>query len=377
MAILRVNVRPARSFRKSASSQRRETSSKSKPNPVPQKQSGSEGGNNNHHNIEATASQPIALQQTGSQPTADDWQGIVWTLTPNTTIGRALVSASQRLREEGLQSPQLDAQTILAHVLGKTDRSWLFAHYDYKLTKREAERFTELIVRRAQYEPVAYLIGCKEFYGLNFIVDHRVLIPRPETELLVDLVIEQLDMRSDNLPPGHRISIVDVGTGSGAIAISVAENCPNVDIYATDLSHDAIAVARANIVRLNKRSQVSLLHGDLLLPLENKIDKNKVDIIVANLPYISKKNYRQLDPDIRNYEPQLALEAGPEGLDFIRRLLGQAPRYLNPKGIIYLEIGSDQGAAVLEMAEFFMPHAQLINLRQDYNGRDRIVTIQL
>ena len=390
MAILRVNVRPARSFSKSAPSQRREIGSnpliRTRQEPLNSRDDlhtgnathtehyPSEQGNLSNHRV-PTSKPPTSLQA-GSQPTVRDWQRIVWTLTPDTPIGRALVSATERLRSVGHQSPQLDAQTMLAHVLG-VDRGYLFAHHDYKLTEHEAARFTDLIVRRTQYEPVAYLIGRKEFYGLDFIVDHRVLIPRPETELLVDMVINQIDMRSDNLPPGHRLSVVDVGTGCGAIAIAVATCCPNIDVYAIDVSNDAIAVALANIKRLDKRSQVSLLHGDLISPLENKIDQNRVDVIVANLPYISRDDYRQLDPDVRDYEPQLALEAGAEGLDSIRRLLGQAPHYLKPRGVIYLEIGANQGMAVIEMAKSLIPQASAIDLRQDYNGRDRIVTILL
>jgi len=285
---------------------------------------------------------------------------------PATTVGGALNFAKQRLDSTGCPTAHLDAQVILAYVLG-VERTWLFAHYDYQLTAEQANAYTSLIVRRMEHEPVAYLVGRKEFYGLDFVVDRRALIPRPETELLVDAVLDQAEAYD-----GAPVRIADVGTGSGAIALAVATNCPNAIVYAVDVSVDALEVARQNIARLDEREQVTLLHGDLLQPLPEC-----VDIIVANLPYISQRAYYTLDADVRDYEPQLALEAGPEGLDAIARLLRQAPKCLNFNGVIYLEIGSDQGAAVLALVKAQLPHAQAISLRQDYSGRDRLVTIAL
>lgn len=291
-------------------------------------------------------------------------QKIVWKLMPATTVGRALNSARERLNEADCSTASLDAQVILAHVLG-VERSWLFAHHEYKLSTKQAEVFTDLIARRMEHEPVAYLIGRREFYGLDFSVDRRVLIPRPETELLVDAV---LDYSTDS---GHnRVVVADVGTGSGAIALSIANHCAKAQIYAIDLSEDALEVAHRNLVRLDCHSQVTLAQGDLLTPLPER-----VHVIVANLPYISSDIYCKLDVDVRDYEPQLALEAGPEGLDVIQRLLQQATRYLQPNGVIYLEIGHDQGEAVRHLAHSFFPTAQHISVRQDYHGRDRLVTI--
>lgn len=325
---------------------------------------------NNPNNIH------IALEQ-NLVPTADDSQHqIVWNLMSGTTVGRALASATQRLRSLEILTPELDAQVILARSLGQ-DRSWLFAHHDEVIDDESLERFVDLIARRTGYEPVAYLVGCKEFYGLAFAVDQRVLIPRPETELLVDIVLDHIDVRSDNLPLGHRLTIADIGTGSGAIAIAVAVNAPDVDVYATDVSSDALEIARLNIKGLDKRCQVSLLQGDLLEPLANKVDLQRVDIIVANLPYITLGDYEELQRDVRDYEPQLALTAGPEGLDTIEHLLKQAPNYIKPSGVILLEIGSDQGEAVVMLAQKLIPQASSIRLRQDYNGRDRIVMIAM
>lgn len=325
---------------------------------------------NNPNHMQLDMQNGVATAQDESQ------HQIVWKLMSGTTVGRALASATQRLRSLEILTPELDAQVILARVVGE-DRSWLFAHHDEALDDDSLERFVDLIARRTSYEPVAYLVGSKEFYGLQFTVDQRVLIPRPETELLVDTVLDHIDARADNLPVGQRLTVADIGTGSGAIAVSVAVNAPAVDVYATDVSHDALEIARLNIKGLDKRCQVSLLQGDLLDPLANKVDLQRVDIIVANLPYITIGDYDELQRDVRDYEPQLALTAGPEGLDSIERLLKQAPEYVKPNGVILLEIGAEQGAAVVEMAQQLIPQASSVSLRQDYNGRDRIVMIAL
>jgi len=318
-----------------------------------------------------TASLGVAPNDAASLPltattlkTPNAWQKIIWKLMPFTTVGLALNSARERLDEAGCRSASLDAQVILAYVLG-VDRSWLFAHHEYRLNSEQADAYTDLIARRMAHEPVAYLVGKREFYGLDFRVDRRVLIPRPETELLVDAV---LDIASDLAD--ERVVVADVGTGSGAIALSVAYNCPHTHIYAIDLSDDALEVAHSNIAQIDDRGQVTLAHGDLLTPLPER-----VHIIVANLPYISNDMYPQLDADVRDFEPQLALEAGPEGLDAIHRLLTQATHYLLPDGAVLLEIGYDQGGAVVELAKKIFPHARGISVRQDYHGHDRLVTI--
>lgn len=296
-----------------------------------------------------------------------DWQKqVVWKLVPGTPIGRALVSATQRLQDAGNDTASLDAQVILAYILGK-DRGWLFSHYDQALTQVEAETYTDMVARRAAAEPVAYLVGHREFYGLELMVDKRVLIPRPETELLVDAVLDHIESRGN-----QNVRMVDVGTGSGAVAVAVAANCKSVQAYALDLSPAALEVARENVRRHDSRGQVTLLQGDLLAALPEP-----VDIIAANLPYITSREYPNLMADVRDYEPRLALEAGPEGLDLIARLLDQAPGHLFPGGVIFLEIGADQGQAVLNLVRQQLPQARQISLRQDYHGYDRLVVVGL
>jgi release factor glutamine methyltransferase len=294
------------------------------------------------------------------------WEQVVWKLMPGTTIGRAMNAARQRLEDAGCDAAHLDAQVLLAHVL-QVERSWLFAHHEVVLSTEQADAFTALVIRRMRHEPVAYLVGHREFYGLDFLVDYRVLIPRPETELLVDAVIDHIAMRE-----GQPVVVADVGAGSGAIALAVAANCPSAKVYAIDLSADALAVARSNVQRLDGRGQVVLLEGDLLAPLPEP-----VDMIAANLPYIRSTVYPQLMADVRDYEPQLALEAGPEGLDAIVRLLQQAPLHLNDHGLLFLEIGHDQAEAVVQLARKILPQAHSVRLRQDYHGHDRLVAIAL
>ena len=281
---------------------------------------------------------------------------------PYTPVGRAIVSATQRLEDADSSTANLDAQVILAHVLG-VDRSWLFAHYDYELMPAEAQRFSELVARRTASEPVAYLIGKKEFYGLELAVDKRVLIPRPETELLVDAVLDHIESRVD-----RSVTVADVGTGSAAIALAIATNCPEAKVYATDISEDALTVARQNVAQCDARKQIRLLHGNLLEPLPEM-----VDVLAANLPYIRHDEYKTLQRDVRDYEPQLALEAGPEGLDVFERLLRQVHAHLNPGGVIFLEIAHDQGKAMLELVNRMLPQARYVTVRKDYHGHDRLL----
>lgn len=290
------------------------------------------------------------------------WQQIEWRLMPYTPVGRAIVSATQRLEDGGSTTAHLDAQVILAYVLG-VDRSWLFAHYDYELMPAEAQRFSELVARRTAAEPVAYIIGKREFYGLELAVDRRVLIPRPETELLVDAVLDHIESR-----PEPNVTVADVGTGSGAIALAVATNCPEARIYATDVSDAALEVARQNVSQWDERRQVVLLRGNLLEPLPEK-----VDIIAANLPYIPSAEYNSLQPDVRDYEPQLALEAGPEGLDLFVRLLRQVGDHLKPGGVVFLEIGHDQGEVMVDIVRHLIPQVRFVTVRQDYHGHDRLL----
>ena len=288
-----------------------------------------------------------------------------WSLTQGTPVGRALISAAQRLSDSGNELARLDSQVLLAHVL-RQNRSWLFAHHDHELSDSDCRRYADLITRRRRREPVAYLLGRKEFYGLEFAVDRRVLIPRPETELLIDLVLAQIGDRT-----GRPVVVADVGTGSGAIAITIAVHAPEAIVYGIDVSRDALDVAEMNKKHLTPEGGPLFLEGDLLSPLPEP-----ADIIVANLPYIADEEYSGLQSDVRDYEPRLALKAGAEGLDLIERLLGQLSSRVQSGGAVLLEISPRQGEVVQEMAQQLRPKPSYVGLRRDYSGLVRMVTLE-
>jgi release factor glutamine methyltransferase len=281
-----------------------------------------------------------------------------------TSIGQLLIEATQFLQEEGFDTPRLDAEVLLAHVLGVT-RARIQAHLDRRLDAAELDSYRELIERRRQHEPVAYIIGHKEFYGLDFYVDRRVLIPRPETELLVEKGLEIGRAAS------HPLTIADVGTGSGAIATSLAVHLPQALIYGLDASPEALEVAALNRRRHSVEKRVHLLQGNLLSPLPKP-----VDLIVANLPYVSGAEWDLLPRTITAYEPRFALDGGPDGLDATRRLLAQARSYLKPQATILLEIGAVQGAAVADLARRHFSTAT-VEVVQDYAELDRMVIIEI
>jgi release factor glutamine methyltransferase len=255
--------------------------------------------------------------------------------------------------------PRLEAEVLTGHVLG-VSRTALLAHPERQLTTGELVRCTELVQRRTAADyPLPYLTGLTEFYGLTFEVTPDVLIPRPETELLVDLALVQ-----------QSSTIVDVGTGSGCIAISLAVHLPDSFIYAIEVSSAALAVAQRNAVRHRVSERTRFMVGDLLTPRPSP-----VDLIVSNPPYISASDWATLPPSVRDHEPRVALDGGPDGLTVIRQLLPQVPAVLRPGGRLLLEIGASQATAVLELADAFFPQAAS-RIHRDLAGRDRVLEIQ-
>lgn len=274
------------------------------------------------------------------------------------TVGEALALARQHLMSIS-ETSILEARILLSHVVGQSP-TWLFAHPEASLTPEQEAAYQHLIQQRQQGHPVAYLIGRREFYQWEFAVNDHVLIPRPETELLVEKAVAWLNARTT---PDSNLCVVDVGTGSGIIAISIALLCPTATVYATDISPDALVIAQSNAHRLG--ASVQFAQGDLLIPAQ-------ADLIVANLPYIARDELSALA--VAQFEPHLALDGGPDGLDLIRRLLHQIPQYWRPKGCILLEIGANQGAAARELASNLLGGVT-ISLYQDLAGLDRIVEI--
>ncbi len=281
----------------------------------------------------------------------------------NTTIQQLLDDATRRLRTIS-STPRLDAELLLAHTLG-CSRARLLAILHTYPDPAHISAFLHTVERRNTHEPVAYILGQRAFYGLDLLVDKRVLVPRPETEILVEAALAAAGAWSS--APSDTFSIVDVGTGSGAIAIALALHLPQASILATDISLEALAVARQNIQQHGVEKQITLLAGDLLTPLPHP-----VDLIVSNPPYTILS---EIEQGVYQHEPHLALDGGIDGLDIYRRLLEQAPRWLKQNGEILLEIGATQATAVSALFRTLFPNAQ-INILRDLAGHNRVVAAQ-
>lgn len=240
----------------------------------------------------------------------------------------------------------------------------LYINLRRTVSAEQALSFTSLIERRIAREPTAYIVGHKEFYGLDFEVDRSVLIPRPETELIVEKAINLASCVF-----ADRCLIADVGTGCGAIAVALAVNLPNSKVYAIDISGDALGVSRRNCRRHGVSDRITLLQGDILDVLPEP-----VHIIIANLPYVRDSEFTELSTEVAGFEPRLALSGGVDGLLQTRRLIEQAPGYLIQGGAVLLETAPDRAYAVCEIAREFFPGAE-ISVTQDLSGMDRVVSI--
>ena len=279
------------------------------------------------------------------------------------TLSKALRSISHTLSIAEIDDASTEAELLLCYVLG-ISKTQLYTEAERALTSVEINNLQRLIQRRLLHEPTAYILRCCEFYGIEFYIDERALIPRPETEILVEKATE-IYHRS---PPVDS-TIADIGTGSGALAISIALALPQAKIYATDISASALQVAEINCRRHQIDSQVELLQGNLLEPLPKP-----VDLIVANLPYVKDSELQALSPEIINFEPIIALAGGKNGLDKMQQMLGQIPGKLNHGGHFLLEIGQSQGEAVTSLINNHFPRAS-IELMPDLSGIDRVVKV--
>jgi release factor glutamine methyltransferase len=260
----------------------------------------------------------------------------------------------------GGATPRLDAEVLLAHCLGK-DRLYLYTNADKRLPEADVQRFLQFASRRRQGEPVAYILGRKEFWSAVFEVNRRVLIPRPETEILVEECLKvQAAMNAGDA------RILELGTGSGAIAVTLAEELKNASLVATDISPEAVAVAQRNARRCGVENRVAFLAGNLFAPLSGKFD-----MIVSNPPYISEAEYEDLPEDVRLFEPALALKAGPDGMAFHREIIFQSDGYLKAGGWLMLEIGSGQKEGI-ETLFHRAGSFDEARFRRDYAGWNRV-----
>ncbi len=270
-------------------------------------------------------------------------------------------------------TPQLDAQVLLAHIFEKP-RTWLMAHITSTPDERAAAQLEKLVQRLEKGEPLPYVLGHWEFYGLDFEVTKDVLIPRPETELLVDSAIGWLRRSNGSENTSERI-VADIGTGSGCIAIALARNVPDIRVLATDISKAAIKVGRRNAKRFDVLPRIDFLVCDILPKFDSsKSAMRQIDLLCANLPYIPTEKLRRLP--VYKREPTVALDAGPDGLDPFRKLFSLVPDWMAPGGRILLEIESTAGAAVLSLAYDTFASASM-HLHRDLAGRDRLLEIQL
>lgn len=275
------------------------------------------------------------------------------------TIGKILNWTKQYFEEKGVDTPRLDAEVLLSHIL-KCDRIHLYVNFDRPLVEEELASYRQMVKARVQRMPVAYILGEKEFMGHSFCVTPDVLIPRPDTEILVE---EAIRLLAEKESP----RIVDIGTGSGAILLSVLLGIEGSTGVAVDLSPNALAVAKSNGERLGLAGRADFRLGDLYAPVDGSFDA-----ILSNPPYIPVRDMAGLSPEVKQ-EPEMALVGGVDGLDFYRRLIDEAPRYLKEDGIVLFEVGIHQAQDVAELGKARGFRTQRI--LPDYAGIDRVVVL--
>lgn len=283
------------------------------------------------------------------------------------TVGEVITEARQMLEQAGIESAGQEALWIVEHAL-RAPAHHVIADRDRLLSHAELLSARGLIMRRVGREPLQYILGTQDFCGLEFAVNQAVLIPRPETELLVEYVAQRI-------PVEQQATIIDVCTGSGCIAVSIAQLRPRARVIATDLSSPSLDVARQNATRHAVCERITWLEGDLLGALVRQRLEGTIDVIVSNPPYIAEDNWAILQPEVRLFEPRGALVAGPQGTELHERLLQEAGQYLCPGGVLIMEIGAGQARAIRRIVER-IPGYRFHRLVYDAAGLERIVIIE-
>ncbi len=277
-----------------------------------------------------------------------------------------LAAATAFLAGQGVPSPRLDAEVLLAHAMGR-NRTELYLHDSLAPHQHQRDAFWHTLKRRARREPVAYITGVQEFWSLEFTVNRYVLIPRPETERVVEVGLELLG-------PYPAPRIFDLGTGSGCIAVALASQLPQARVWACDVSVEALTVARTNAVAHNVAGRITFMRADMRHGLPQAAAP-PFDLIVSNPPYITGPEFAALQAEVRDWEPHLALDGGQDGLDFYRRLLQDCPVQLRPGGWLVMEIGSTQSEAVMRMARS-QDNLSECRLSYDHAGLPRVVSVR-
>ena len=281
-------------------------------------------------------------------------------------VPRLLAWAAGRLEESGVAKPRLNAEQLLAYCTGRS-RVQLYAYPEEPVSGEEAEAFAAAVRRRAAREPLQYITGVRGFRYLELAVDRRALIPRPETEMLAERAVELA-----RAVRGHAVA-VDVGTGSGCIALSLARECPAAVVHATDICGQALELARHNAARLGLDGAVVFHRGDLLRPLPARL-AGRCDLVVSNPPYVREGDFHRLPPEVKGHEPYRSLVAGPDGTEVHLRLMQQAPRWLSKGGWLLMEGGEDQMEG-LARAAGRLGYAD-VDIRPDLNGLPRVVEMR-
>ena len=285
-------------------------------------------------------------------------------------VRRILEWTTSFFKRKNVEPARLSAELILAHVL-QQPRIKLYMNYDRPLSEAELARCRDLVRRASEQEPIAYLTGRAHFFNLEIDVTRDVLIPRPDTETLVENVLQFVRNQGGFEAP----RVLDLCTGSGCIAAAIAHHLKSSIVTATDISQAAVAVARKNIERLNLAGRVIVEQGDLFEPLNSMVDVQPFNLIVSNPPYIASKDIETLDRSVKDYEPKLALDGGPDGLTIHRRILEQAHSRLVAGGRVYLEIAFNQGELAMQVASEYSAFDDAKVLK-DFGGNDRVLTLR-
>jgi release factor glutamine methyltransferase len=286
---------------------------------------------------------------------------------PFWSIGELLKASSDYLKGRKIDSPRLTAEVLLAHQLA-SDRVSLYLHFDSPINESDLAGYRSLVSRRARGEPLHYITGVREFWSLDFLVDPRVLIPRPETELLVEFALKTArdSGRKDE------ILILDLGTGSGAIAVSIAREIPGCRVWATDISTDALSLASENAGRHGVEDRIAFLSGDLFKALKD-CGLLLFDIILSNPPYVAEEEWDALPNEVKYHEPRLALDGGTRGMKFLDPIVRSAHEFLRPGGRLFLEMAPHQTDGIVSLMESLEVYDGIDRIR-DYSGRQRVVT---
>jgi len=278
-----------------------------------------------------------------------------------------LAVTSDYLRKKDIDNPRLCAELLLAHQL-KTTRIKLYLDFDKPLNEKDINEYRALIQRRLKREPVQYIVGVQEFWSMEFSVGPQVLIPRPETEILVEQALSVLKEKKDSGETG-KVSVLDVGAGSGAVALSIAKEIPDADVWAGDVSADALEIAMSNARRHGLENRVRFIESDLFSAFDNS---QPFDVIVSNPPYIPAEDYDALPPEVGQYEPRTALDGGEGGLFFVNKLILEAKAFLKPGGWLLMEMAPFQTTKAMDLIAQtgFYTEQKII---KDYSHKERVV----